>query len=238
MLCPMLIYGQNRAVYGPKNKKKDAVDFRFRFSREKDITKFKRHIFVSLDGGLNALSAENINYKPSYNARMGIGFQFSPCLSVKASLGYGLLDGDFFNHRKTLIESNYYEATLRLRIDLFTLFGGYNTGRKYNVYPLIGVGQIQSRIKFKNADNTITGIGYEGEGNTAAGGLSGRIVALTYSMGAEVERRLTQRLSLYVDIMTFYADSDRIDGIIIPYSSNDWYVTGNIGINFKILKKD
>lgn len=240
MLLPLFVNGQNPAVSKPMSKKKDAVNDRFKYNPDKDNTKFKKHVTISIDGGLTALRGENKSHKLSYNGRLGIGYQFSRYLSVKANVGYGLLDGDFSNHRKTVLEANYFEAMLRLRIDLISVFKGYNSGRKTNIYPTLGAGQIQSRIKFKNADNTITGIGYDNEmeGYTAAGGLSGRIVALTYSLGVEIERQINNKWGLYIDLTATYADSDRIDGIATVYSSNDWYATANIGFNYKIRKKE
>lgn len=230
VLCPLLVYGHTNFLYSFKNKKKTPVDNRFK----PHSTSFKRHFILNIDGGISMLRAENKEYKQSYNGRLGITYQFSKYLGVKANLGYGLLNGDFSNHGKTLIESNYYEATLRLRIDFLTLINGYDINRKVNIYPTIGVGQMQSRIKFRNKDNTITAIGYDDANSVSAGGISGRIVALTYSIGGEIEIAVTNNIGLYIDATAFYADSDRIDGIVILNSSNDWYITGNIGLNFKL----
>lgn len=236
MFLPLFINGQNRAVSKPMSKKKDAYDNRFKYNSDE----FRKHVTISIDGGFTALRGENKSHKLSYNGRLGLVYNFSQYISVKANVGYGLFDGDFSNHNKTLLEANYFEALIRFRIDLISIFKGYSFGRKTNIYPTIGAGQVQSRIKFKNADNTITGIGYDNgmEGYTAAGGLSGRIVVLTYSLGVEIERKINNNWWLYIDLMAARADSDRIDGIVTVNSSNDWHATANIGLNYKIRKKE
>lgn len=191
-----------------------------------------------MECGGSLLNAENIEYIPSYDGRIGIGYQFSPIFSVKANLGYGKLDGDFSNHNKELLESDYLEAVLLLRIDFLSIFGGYNGYRKINIYPHLGAGQMQSKVKYLNrSNNTVTHIGYSGVG-TPGTGISSRLVALTYTLGLEINMNLSKNVSVYLDMSTFYADSDRIDGIPILNSSNDWYNTCNIGLNFKLRKRD
>lgn len=236
-LLPFLLQGQGVGVMPNKKKGNTPVDYRFRYNKSYDYNNFKRYFFITAEAGASLLNAENKDYIPSYNGRIGLGYQITPVVGIKGNLGYGNLDGDFSNHTKTLLHADYLEATLNLRIDFSTLCSGYNYNRRFSIFPHLGLGQIQSRAQYLNNNTNV--VSYVGYANGTPGtGISKRIVAFTYSMGCEISIMISTNLSFYMDLTTFYADSDRIDGIPILNSSNDWYNTCNFGLNYKLRKQD
>lgn len=198
---------------------------------------FKNYLYFTGDGGITFLYGDNDINKISFNAHLGIGYQFDNILGLKANFGYGILDGE----RKDLYKiglSDYFDANLNLTINLTDIILGYNSERKYNVIPHVGVGMLHYRIRLTDMnDKIVYKAGYNKKNddptNQPGKGLGNRKVVASIPMGLEVNYQFNPHWGIFLDYTTNYVDTDLLDGMALG-KRNDWFSTLNIGAIYKL----
>lgn len=219
VICPTMFYGQ----------KSDNV-------KRVNYTDFENYVYASGDLGLGALAGDNSKFKVRLNGHLGLGYQFDNILGAKINLGFGGLNGGFDNYE--IKKLNYFETNINLTINFLDIILGYNPDRKFNIVPHVGVGVIQYRVHTTdNNGNTVYKGGFKDnkDGNAQGYGIGKRRVAATIPMGLEVNYRINQRWTAFIDFTTNYTDTDRLDGI--ASNKHDWFSGVNLGATYRLGDK-
>jgi len=203
---------------------------------------FKGHIYVTSSLGANILTGDINKIKPSFDANIGVGWQFINWLSVKGNFGTGALRGQNTNENGfNIFKGNYIEANLSLNLSFIDLVAGYNPNRLVSVTPHVGIGTFQYRLKTKNDDGTQTNVGiklnqnYDADEIIKGKGYKERYSVMEVPMGVEVGFRISKRWDLFLDCTTTWTNSDLVDGHAIG-KNNDWITTFNVGAKHRILR--
>lgn len=229
MLVLALVVMGTLSTYAQNNGDADTTMTKINTPTEFEFT---RYVYLSGDFGLGILRGENTSNKLGYNGHIGIGYQFDKYVGLKANIGYGSLNGGFENI--TINKLNYLETNINLTFDLTHIIFGYKPDRKFKAIPHIGFGQIQYRLDaLNNNGDAFNQIGFNDVIDSENGGFSGRKVIATVPLGLELDYAIGKRWSLFFDITATYTDGDLIDGFNGDYI-NDWYLTMNIGANYKL----
>lgn len=203
-------------------------------------SKYCNYWFLTMDGGVTALFADNsskfLDLRNNFN--IGVGYHFHHFLSVYGKLGYGVLEGERKNDF-TLEYCDYYAANLNLSFDLINIIFGYNGNRVIELSPHIGFGQIQYRARAIDAAGTVQMGGSENEDYQGykyeykkGNGIANRRVVLTVPMGVELTYNMNSKWDFYLDGTTNYCNSEFID-CYDRGDHEDWYTTFNLGFRYK-----
>lgn len=203
------------------------------FLRSKEA--YCNYWFVMMDGGASFIFGDNKHvFRDIYgNFNAGVGYNFHNYYRAYAKLGYGMYKSERDNFF-TLNYADYLSADINISADLVGIIFGYNEGRRIGFYPHIGIGQMQYRARTTYADGTNSQVGYNNndETNRKGSGLSGRRVAMTVPMGAELTYVMNERIDIYADATFIFADSDLLD-CVVSGVNNDWRTTFNVGLRYK-----
>lgn len=207
--------------------------------QEKDVnvrTDFQDYIYVSGDAGLMFMNGQIDKIKPTFNCRVGLGYQMINVLGFKFNVGAGLLKGEFDNGYKS--NGDYYSADFNITVNLTDIILGYNPARKFNVTPHFGVGVLELRSALKDEnDDFIVSYGEKGLGkeayNVRGKGIMGRENVFTVPVGLSVGYQLTQSWGLYADWTYYFADSDKLDAVVVT-GHDDRSNSINLGATYRI----
>lgn len=194
--------------------------------------------YLMADGGASLVFGDNqYNFKSVRgNANIGAGYNFHNFYRVYAKLGYGIYNGEYEN-LFTLNYADYFEANINIAADIVGFIFGYNEARRFGVYPHIGIGQMQYRARATYADGHQAYVGYDHNYNNKKGrGIDDRKVALTIPMGIEFNYIVNQKVDVYADATTNFADSDVLDAFASGLHK-DWHTTVNVGLRYKFNNK-
>lgn len=189
---------------------------------------------MMMDGGASFIFGDNqYNFgSVKGNMNIGAGYNFHNNYRIYAKLGYGIYTGEYEN-LFTLDYADYYEANINISADLIGLIFGYNEARRIALYPHIGIGQMQYRARATYADGEKAYVGYDHDyNNKKGGGIADRKVALTIPMGVELNYIVNEKVDVYADATTNFADSDVLDAFASGVSK-DWHTTMNVGLRYK-----
>ena len=243
LLCPLTFLGQiNKNLSHVRgNKGKPIVRVKENYNGAPNS--FEKSISIVAGVGPAILNADNdLGMKLGYNGNIGLSYQINKTFAVEGTIGYASLDGKY--SACTVENINFLEAKINLMVDLTHIVFGPNNYRKINVYPHIGLGQVQSKgevVYTTTKTHYYIGHGIEGKNNRDGGGFGKRNVALTVPAGVDIAYNVNNYLKLRLDITTNYVDSDLLD--VVPFGlskvlgdSNDWYSTFNVRLQYKLGK--
>ena len=191
--------------------------------------------YLMADGGASMIFGDNkydfADVKGNMN--FGIGYNFHNFYRIYAKLGYGMYTGEYKN-LFTLDYSDYYEANINIGADLVGFIFGYDEARRYGVYAHIGIGQMQYRARatYANGHKAYVGYHFDAANNQKGNGIADRKVALTVPMGLELNYIVNERVDMYADVTTNFADSDVLDAFASG-NAKDWHSTVNVGLRYK-----
>ena len=192
--------------------------------------------YLMADGGASFLFGDNqYNFKSVRgNANVGIGYDFHNFYRIYGKLGYGIFTGEYENFF-TLDYADYYTANINIAAEIVGFIFGYDQDRRYGVYPHVGLGQMQYRARATYANGKKTSVGYDHNAsyNKKGRGFYDRKVVMTVPVGIELNYIINQRVDVYADVTTEWADSDIVDAIWSG-THNDWHTTINAGLRYKL----
>lgn len=192
--------------------------------------------YLMADGGASFLFGDNqYNFKSVRgNANVGIGYDFHNFYRIYGKLGYGIFTGEYENFF-TLDYADYYTANINIAAEIVGFIFGYDQDRRYGIYPHVGLGQMQYRARATYANGKKTSVGYDHNAsyNKKGRGFYDRKVVMTVPVGIELNYIINQRVDVYADVTTEWADSDIVDAIWSG-THNDWHTTINAGLRYKL----
>lgn len=224
----------------------------------------EKYWYIQADGGLSINHGDLANYRggiwddfnhfksvalePTWNAHLGIGYQFGKVVGMNLKGGYGLLSGH--KHGQALVlnnnadqtywnlgldQTNYFEGNLNLTFNLFNMFN-YNPRRVINLVPHIGIGGIYYQagiVNQLNADDEVA--------STLADKKAERELSYTVPAGMEITFNLAPKFDLFLDYTYNFTGTDALDQVakiktdeekhII--NDKDMYGQFNLGLRYK-----
>ena len=232
----------------------------------KNLRPAEKYWYIQADGGLSINHGDLANYnggiwedfnhfksvalEPTWNAHLGIGYQFGKVVGLNLKGGYGILSGHkhlgqqlVFNNDDAqtvytdlgLEKSNYFEGNLNLTFNLFNLFN-YNPRRVFNLVPHIGIGGLYYK------GGTVTQLNENDEvAATLSDPADKRELTFTVPAGMEVTFNLAPKFDLFLDYTYTFTGSDNLDQVakiagdeakhII--NDKDMYSQLNLGLRYK-----
>ena len=195
--------------------------------------------YLGIDEGATLLFGDNENGKYLDNIRpeLGIhgGYNFAKHFQAYLRLSAGTLRGELSNTFK-IENSSFIAYDINLSADLVSLIAGYNPDRVFGLRPHVGFGQMQYQTRAIINGQQVK-VGYNDEGALKGNGIGGRRVVWEIPMGIQFEFNLNRNCALYLDVMTTYTDTDRLDA----YAGGkhyDWFSAGLVGFRYKFRKAD
>ena len=224
----------------------------------------EKYWYIQADGGLSINHGDLANYtggvwddfnhfksvalEPTWNAHLGIGYQFGKVVGLNLKAGYGLLSGH--KHQQALVlnsnperplwnlgldQTNYFEGNLNLTFNLFNLFN-YNPRRVFNLVPHIGIGGIYYQAGAVNQLN-----GDDEVSVKRANQMNERELSYTVPAGMEITFNLTPKFDIFFDYTYLFTGTDNLDQVakiatdeakhII--NDKDMYSQFNLGLRYK-----
>lgn len=194
--------------------------------------------YMTVDGGASFLFGDNraIFSSIKSNINIGVGYNFGDYYRIYGRIGKGSLAGKEKNNSWVITESNFLQATLNLSADVIGLIAK-TTDKKLELYPHVGIGQIQYKTTTSVRGEGLKQIGYNNSNNynVKGNGFNNRKTDLTFPVGIELAYNVTERTDLYADATTYFSQSDLLD-CIKSGKQRDAYSTFNIGLRYKFNK--
>lgn len=194
--------------------------------------------YMTVDGGASFLFGDNraIFSSIKSNINIGVGYNFGDYYRIYGRIGKGSLAGKEENNSWVITESNFLQATLNLSADVIGLIAK-TTDKKLELYPHVGIGQIQYKTTTSVHGEGLKQIGYNNSNNynVKGNGFNNRKTDLTFPVGIELAYNVTERTDLYADATTYFSQSDLLD-CIKSGKQRDAYSTFNIGLRYKFNK--
>ncbi len=194
---------------------------------------------VGFDEGATLLFGDNKAWDfKNVRPEIGIvgGYTFAKHFSVYARLSAGTVRGKLDNVL-TIENASFLGADINLSADLVSLLGGYNPDRVFGLTPHVGFGQIQYQVR-ATVNGQMVKYGYNDATTTQKGkGIGGRKVVWDVPMGVRFDFNINRNIGLYLDVMTTYTDTDRLDAY--PSGKHyDWFSAALIGFKYNFRKAD
>ena len=195
---------------------------------------------IGFDEGATLLFGDNKpfdfkNVRPEID--VFAGYTFAKHFTIYGRITAGTLRGELDKVFKVK-NSSFIGADLNLSVDLISLFLGYNPDRVFGLVPHVGFGQIQYQARSEVYGKTVKW-GYDEKNGHKGKGIGGRRMAWDVPMGVRFDFNLNRKCALFLDVMTTYADSDRLDAYSTKLSKhNDWYSAALIGFRYNFRKND
>lgn len=194
--------------------------------------------YVGFDEGATLLYGDNKpnEYLKNVRPEMGIhgGYVFANHFSAYGRISAGTLKGKLDNVF-TVENASFFAYDLNVSADLVSLIWGYKPDRVFGLKPHVGFGQMMFQARINQNGNTIK-VGYDDSPKELKGnGIGGRKIVWEVPFGVEFEFNLNRNCALFLDIMTTYTDTDRLEA----YAGGDhydWYSTGAVGFRYKFRK--
>jgi outer membrane protein OmpA-like peptidoglycan-associated protein len=193
---------------------------------------------VGFDEGATLLFGDNKTWDfKNVRPEIGIfgGYTFAKHFTVYARLSAGTVRGKI-DRVLTIENASFLGADLNLSADLISLFAGYNPDRVFGLTPHVGFGQIQYQARATVRGKQVK-YGYNDANGNKGKGIGGRKVVWDVPMGVRFDFNINRNVGLYLDVMTTYTDTDRLDA----YASGkhyDWFSAALIGFKYNFRKAD
>ena len=224
----------------------------------------EKYWYIQADGGLSINHGDLANYnggiwddfnhfksvamEPTWNAHLGIGYQFGKVIGLNLKGGYGLLSGH--KHQQALVlndnadrtfwnlgleKTNYFEGDLNLTFNLFNMFN-YNPRRVINLVPHIGIGGIYYQ------PGTVTQLNDDDEVfSTLAEAKTDRELNFNVPAGMEITFNLAPKFDLFLDYTYVFTGTDNLDQVakiqadeeFRIINDKDMYSQFNLGLRYK-----
>ena len=228
----------------------------------------EKYWYIQADGGLSINHGDLANYnggiwddfnhfktvamEPTWDAHLGIGYQFGKVVGMNLKCGYGLLAGH--KHLQALIlngnadqtlwnlglglndtdPTKYFEGNLNLTFNLFNMFN-YNPRRVINLVPHIGIGGLYFKAGAVNQ--------LDGEDNLSAtlAQPADYDLGFTVPAGMEITFNLAPKFDLFLDYTYNFTGTDALDQVAKIQSDEDKHVINdmdmysqfNLGLRYK-----
>ena len=231
---------------------------------KKQAKPVEKYWYIQADGGLSINHGDLANYnggiwddfnhfksmalEPTWDAHLGIGYQFGKVIGLNLKGGYGLLSGH--KHQQALVlnsnsertlwnlgldQTNYFEGNLNLTFNLFNMFN-YNPRRVVNLVPHIGIGGISylaGTVNQLNADDEVSKV--------RATQKNERELTYTVPAGMEITFNLAPKFDIFLDYTYTFTGSDNLDQVAKVQSDEDKHVINdkdmfsqfNLGLRYK-----
>ena len=207
----------------------------------------EKYWYIQADGGLSINHGDLANYnggiwddfnhfkkvamEPTWDAHLGIGYQFGKVIGLNLKAGYGLLSGH--KHQQALVfnsntertywnlgldQTNYLEGNLNLTFNLFNMFN-YNPRRVINLVPHIGIGGIYYKAGTVNqldGDDNVSKVRAAQKGE--------RELSYTVPAGMEITFNLAPKFDLFLDYTYLFTGSDNLDQVAKIKSDEDKHI--------------
>lgn len=208
---------------------------------EEEVTEyvFNPHWYVQAQvGGQETLGETSFGKLASFNAQIGVGYQFNPVLGLRLAVnGYqSRACSEVFN-KDFKWKWNYIAPTVDLKVDLVNLIGGFNPYRVVNAGIFAGIG---ANIGFKNdeaatANKAILTAAYPNGIPTGSKALSylwdGTKTRFVGQFGVYCDFRLSNRVSLGLELqantLNDHYNSKKADNA-------DWYFNALAGVKINL----
>ena len=230
----------------------------------------EKYWYIQADGGLSINHGDLANYnggiwddfnhfkttamKPTWDAHLGVGYQFGKVVGLNLKGGYGLLAGH--KHQQALIlndnadqtlwnlglglddnavPTKYFEGNLNLTFNLFNLFN-YNPRRGINLVPHIGIGGI-----YYTAGSVTQLDGDDNVAATLAQPKDKGELSYTVPAGMEITFNLAPKFDLFLDYTYNFTGTDALDQVAKIKTDEDKHIINdkdmysqfNLGLRYK-----
>lgn len=245
LVSPLTFLGQNSKSYKAKTNSTPIARVKQNFNGKQisDNTYF----YLIAGVGTNLLHGDNgRRYEPGFNGNISIGLQLHKYVGLEGKVGYSTLSGKYYGVESHF--SNTFETNINLMINLTNIIFGNQSGRKYDIIPHIGWGQLQSRGRVVYENGKKTSYGYEnylehnnnlidgkidGRFNPNGGGIGGRVVSRMHSAGILFNYIINDSFKVGLDIISTRADTDRLDAVPAGYHY-DWFTTFDVRVQYRL----
>ena len=228
----------------------------------------EKYWYIQADGGLSINHGDLANYnggiwddfnhfktvamEPTWDAHLGIGYQFGKVVGLNLKGGYGLLAGH--KHLQALIlngnadqtlwnlglglndtdPTKYFEGNLNLTFNLFNMFN-YNPRRVINLVPHIGIGGLYFKAgavnQLDDQDNLSATLAQPADYD----------LSFTVPAGMEITFNLAPKFDLFLDYTYNFTGTDALDQVAKIQSDEnkhiindkDMYSQLNLGLRYK-----
>ena len=193
---------------------------------------------VGFDEGATLLFGDNKSWDfQNVRPEIGVfgGFTFAKHFTVYGRVSAGTVKGKLDKVFK-IENASFLAADLNLAVDLVSLIGGYNPDRVFGLTPHVGFGQMQYQARATVRGEQVK-YGYNDANGNKGKGIGGRKVVWDVPMGVRFDFNINRNVGLYLDVMTNYTDTDRLDA----YASGkhyDWFSAALIGFKYNFRKAD
>lgn len=254
LVTPLTFFGQGRGSYKIRENDKPITRVKPDFTG-KNNTKSKLYFQASI--GPTILNADNGGKKLGVEGNIGVGYQIHKFVGVEARIGYAFLQGKYDNIGRIVSQkSDLFEGNINLMLNLTNIILGVDSGRRFDIIPHVGIGQVQSRGRVEYENGNVVSFGYKDydspQNNTNlvdgkvqygymyfkayGGGIGKRVVSLTVPMGIDFVCQVTKSLKIHLDFITNYVDTDRLDAVPAG-KARDWYSSVQMRFQIKLHEK-
>ena len=225
----------------------------------------EKYWYIQADGGLSIYHGDLAEYtggiwddfdhfkkialEPTWNAHLGIGYQFGKVVGLNLKGGYGLFSGH--KHGQALVlnddadqiarwnlgldQTSYFEGNLNLTFNLFNMFN-YNPRRVINLVPHVGIGGIYSKAGVVNQLNADEEVTKKRANQKKEGELS-----FTVPAGMELTFNLAPKFDIFLDYTYLFTGTDNLDQVAKVatdeakhvINDKDMYSQLNLGLRYK-----
>ena len=242
------------------------------FAQEEEKTEGKKHSkpaekywYIQADGGLSIFHGDLANYnggiwndfnhfkqvalEPTWNAHLGVGYQFGKVIGLNLKGGYGTLSGhkhgqalvyaegetlkDLYN--LSLDKTNYIEGNLNVTFNLFNMFK-YNPRRVINLVPHVGIGGTWYKagvVSQLNEDDEVA--------NVLRDAAEKRDITFTVPVGMEFTFNCSPKFDIFIDYTYLFTGKDNLDQMAKikvdedkhVINDKDMYSQLNLGLRYK-----
>ena len=193
---------------------------------------------VGFDEGATLLFGDNKSWDfKNVRPEIGVfgGFTFAKHFTVYGRVSAGTVRGKLDKVFK-IENASFLAADLNLAVDLVSLIGGYNPDRVFGLTPHVGFGQMQYQARATVGGKQVK-YGYNDANGNKGKGIGGRKVVWDVPMGVRFDFNINRNVGLYLDVMTNYTDTDRLDAFASG-KHYDWFSAALIGFKYNFRKAD
>ncbi len=179
-------------------------------------------------------------FSPDFNytklgADLGIGWQFSSVMGLKAIAYRGFIGGEKEKHN-AYFDGDLGDISLNATFNFSNLFAGYKD-RKISVHGLIGFGQTQykSYVYDLTTDVRTKTVTYTNYPGPAGKGINDRRTVYIVPVGIGFDFALSEKFDLNLDYTLKFCDTDLMDGVVggAEFVKQDIYSFTGLGLTYK-----
>ncbi|MCD4773585.1 MAG: outer membrane beta-barrel protein [Bacteroidales bacterium] len=170
-----------------------------------------------------------------FGADLGVGYQFSSVLGLKATYFGGWLAGEKEKHN-AYMDSDLGDISLNATFNFSNLFAGYKD-RKVSIHGLVGFGQAhyKSKVYDLTTDALLHNVTYTNYPGPAGKGFNDRRIIWIVPVGVGFDYAINEKFDFNLDYTLKFCDTDLMDGFNggAEFVKQDMYSFIGLGLTYK-----